>query len=222
MQQPPDERDPDQLTIPVFPQALEPTRGMDSLGPSRSLPARAVAAREASPLVVLVAALGILAAFALFTLPASPSAQNARSLLAQALGQLSRQGLDLHDVKCPRELTLTAGEQFSCSARASGATLRIELTAAASRTQGPVDVLQARVEGAVGVADVAKLAASRYGAGAVITCPHRYWVIRPDAHESCTLRLGAQSGSLTVRSGATPGEFALEAPWLDLRHASVE
>jgi hypothetical protein len=220
--QPPDERDPDQLTIQAFPHAPEANRGMDSLGPSRSLPARPVASREASPLVVLVSALGILAAFALFMLPASRSGQNTRSLLTQALGQLSRQGLDLRDVQCPRELALTAGKRFSCTARASGAALRIELTPAASRAQGPVDVLHARVEGAIGITDVAKLAVARYGAGAVITCPHRYWVAQPEWHESCTLRVATESGPLTVRSGRAPGELTLEAPWLDLRHASAQ
>jgi len=219
---PTDEREPDQLTIPAFAQTPEPIRGTDSLGPSRSLPVRRAPAPEASPLAVLVAALGILGAFALFALPASRGAQNARSLLAQTLTKLTQQGLALHDVQCPRAPALTAGKPFSCSARASGTPLRIVLTPAASHAQGAVDILYARVEGAIGVAEVGKLAALRYGAGAVITCPHRYWVDQPDVHERCTLRLGKESGPLTVRSGDAPGELTLQAPWLDLRHASVE
>jgi hypothetical protein len=221
--QPPDERDSDQLTIPALAQAPEHSRGLDSLGPSRSLPARA-SVRETNPLAVLASALGILAAFALFTLPSSRGGQNARTLLAQTLVRLTHGGLPLSNVQCPRELELTAGKPFSCSARANGASLRIELTPAASQPQGAVDTLHTRVDGAVGVAEVAQLAAARYGADARVTCRQRYWLESPGtaAGERCTLYLRDQSGPLSVGSRNERGELTLEATWVDARHASAE
>jgi hypothetical protein len=219
----PRESEPDELTIPTFPQAPEDARArvMDSLGPSRSLPARPLAAREHGPLAVLGSGLGIIAAVALFMLPTSPGAPGARALLAHTLGRLSHGGLPLHDVQCPPELELSVGKSFRCSAQASGTSLQIDLTPSASQAQGAIDILHARIEGAISVAEVGKLAAQRYGAGAAVTCPHRYWLDIPGSDARCALRVGQQAGPLGV-SRNERRELTLTAAWLELHHASVE
>jgi hypothetical protein len=219
----PRESEPDELTIPAFPEAPEAARArvMDSLGPSRSLPARPLAAREHSPLAVLGSGLGIIAAVALFMLPTSPGAHNARALLAHTLGRLSHEGLPLHDVQCPPELKLSAGKSFRCSAQANGTALQIELTPSASTAQGAIDSLHARIDGAISVAEVGTLAALRFGAGTAVTCPHRYWLDTPGTDARCVLRVGKQAGPLGV-SRNERRELTVTAPWLELNHASVE
>jgi hypothetical protein len=142
-------------------------------------------------------------------------------LLADTLGRLSHQGLPLHDVQCPPELQLVAGKSFRCSAQADGAPLQIELTPSASSAQAAIDTLHARVEGAVGVAEVGKLAALRYGRGTAVTCPHRYWMDAPGTDAGCVLRVGEQSGPLAVRRNDRR-ELTVTAAWLDAQHTSGE
>lgn len=219
---PREENDPDQLTIPVGSQPPPATRGFDSLGPSRSLPARPAATRNPA-LARIATVVATLAALALFALPSSRGGESSRVLLAQTLSRITDQGLPLRDVRCPKELTLERGEPFSCAARAEGVSLRIELMPAASTRDGAVDSLRVRIEGAAGVARVAGLAAQRYGRQTQVTCPRRYWVDKPGASERCTLKLGAQSGPLTVVSRAD-GALALHAPWVDAQqpHATTQ
>ena len=213
---PPDENESDQLTFSLGSQP-PPAARTDSLGPSRSLPARPPA-RSTSPLAKIATAVATLAALVVFALPSSRGGERARTLLAQTLARLPQQGLPLHDVRCPQELALERGEPFSCLARAEGVALRIELTPASSQRQGSVDQLRVRVDGATSIARVASLAAQRYGKHARVTCPRRYWVDKPGARMECRLQLGAQRGPLAAVSG-DGGALALEAPWLDANHA---
>jgi hypothetical protein len=210
MQLPHDEQDSagDELLI-----TTEGARGSDSLGPSRSLPARAPARASHRPLGVIAATVAGLAAFALYALPPRATT-NARSLLKQAIEQLGHDGLALRNVQCPHELTLTLDEPFMCSARADGVSLRVELTPIATRENGPIDSLRPHVDGAVGVADVARIAAERYAANASVTCPHRLWLAKPGSRALCTMRIGANQGPLTVSSHADGGPLTLDAQWV--------
>lgn len=187
-------------------------RGPDSLGPSRSLPARP---RQAShgPLATIGGVIAALAAFALFALPPRATV-NVRTLLKQTIAQLGKQGIALADVQCPHELALTLDEPFTCRARAEGVAVRVQLTPVATREHGPIDGLRPYVDGAVGVADVARLAAERFAADARVTCPHRLWIDKPGSHAQCTMRIGKNEGPLSVTSQASDGELVLDAAWV--------
>ena len=211
---PPDENESDQLTISLGSQPPMSPR-IDSLGPSRSLPARPPA-RRSSPLAKIATLVATLAALVVFALPSSRGGESSRTLLAQTLARLPQQGLALHDVHCPEELVLERGEPFSCLAQAEGMALRIELTPTASTSGGAIDQLRVRVDGAAGVAKIASLAAQRYGKRARVTCPRRYWVEKAGARQECSLQLGQEQGPLAAVSGEN-GELALQAPWLDAR-----
>jgi hypothetical protein len=208
--QPHDEQDSagDQLLI-----ITEGARGPDSLGPSRSLPARAPQASR-RPLVAIAGAVATLSALALFALPPRATI-NARSLLKQAIEQLGHDGLALRDVKCPHELALTLDEPFTCSARAEDVAVRVELTPIATRENGPIDNLRTRVGGTIGVADVARVAAERFASTARVTCPHRLWLDKPGSRALCTMSIGDAQGPLTVQGDN--GQLTLDASWVAQR-----
>jgi hypothetical protein len=187
-------------------------RGPDSLGPTRSLPARPSRPSH-GPLATIGAAIAALAAFALFAMPPRATI-NVRSVLKQTIEQLGQQGIALSNVQCPHELALTRGEPFTCSARTDGVAVRVQLTPVATREHGPIDGLRPHVDGAVGVADVARLAAERFAANASVTCPHRLWLGKPGSHALCTLHIGKNEGPLSVTSQGNDGELELEASWV--------
>lgn len=202
------ERDPDELLI-----TPSEGRGFDSLGPSRSLPARPPR-KGSNPLGVMAVIAAALAALALFTLPSqNRTGASAHELVEQALERLAAEGLALESARCPRELKLTVGRSFGCAARAEGVALRIVLTPTASREHGPIDGLQTKVLGTIGIADVAQAAARRFDASARVTCPRLRWVDKPDARQECTMQLGGEEGPLTVLARNGDGELALQADW---------